>query len=179
MTDDYSPIFKWYEDHGGDLDDFDTIEDLVKDIENVMISQGKRKTPPGSKGMTEEQRIKNITGSSNFIAEPDIQKSIINKFSERLITPRLVQSSLDKIENELNSSKNTDLLSTSKRDILTLINERRNILDIEGIRKLKQDDIAYDSKTNTVFPDITKGRLKVYDLSKDLINRLRAGEKVP
>ena len=154
----YQPIFRWYEDEGGDLAAFDTIEDLLRDIENKMLTKGTKrdKTPK------ELQRIRDLVSSPNFKEEIDIQKSVVNKLKKK-VEIRETQSGLDSIEKELDISKNIDLTSSSKKEVEKPIKSKRNLLDERAFELLKKDDVLFDPTTGKATFAITNiRRIQVY-----------------
>lgn len=174
----YQPIFKWYEDEGGDLDAYDTVEDLVNDIQQRMLTKGTKR----EKTSKEIQRIKDLTSSDNFKQEFDIQKSIINKFKKRL-EKKGTQSGLKSIEDELDIPKNIDLTSSSKKEvkdeveiISNTISESEFIKFINENNRFRNDNFRYFDK-DTGIPNFTytKGFLKTFDLNnkkmEELINK--------
>lgn len=134
----YQPIFKWYENEGGDLDSFDTIEDLVNDIEQRMLTKGTKR----EKTTTELQRIKDLVSSDNFKQEVDIQKSVENNLKKQIKETK-DYNGLEGIESKVDPSPGL----IKKSEVKELISEKRVNLQDDAIIKIRDAQTEKEIQT--------------------------------
>lgn len=162
----YQPIFRWYQDHGGNLDNYDNIEDLISDIEQKMRTEGTKR----QKTTKELQRIKDLTSSPNFKDELDIQKSVVKKLKKK-VEERKTQSGLDSINDELDIPKNIDLTPSSKKEVINEVEIKRERFDssafIDFVNENKRrNDLYFDSNTGIPNYNWTLGLTDAFGFSK-------------